>query len=262
MITSIGANNFSLHASTVSAFTSTGREAVGLENLEAKDDLLAPIEESPKNQQALNDEQEDGIDSDGRNQERQSDAEPGSDQDSSDQSGLDDSELAQLRELRSRDAEVRAHEAAHAGVGGQYAGAPSYSYETGPNGVKYAVGGEVSISLPANSDNPQQTLQAADQVQRAALAPADPSGQDRQVAASAARLAISARAELRAQQTEERRLTAAERAETKSESELKEAQRKNRIESVRSSNFLSSNLSTPENVSGVNSPGQLLDQTA
>ena len=252
MISSIGVNNFSLNANTVSPFTTSGREAVGLENLEAKDDLFSPVEESPKKEAALNDDKKERVDDEPR---RQGEQQAGSEQDD-----FDESELAQIRELRARDAEVRAHEAAHASVGGQYAGAPSYSYETGPNGVKYAVGGEVSISLPTNSDNPQQTIQAAEQVRRAALAPADPSSQDRQVAASATRLAISARAELRAQQTEERRLADAEKAEAKSERELAEAQRKSRIESVRSSNFLSSNLSTPENISGANAPGQVLDQ--
>ncbi|MCR8922394.1 catalase [Dasania sp. GY-MA-18] len=252
MISSIGVNTFPSNANTVSPFATSGREAVGLENLEAKDDLFSPVEEPPKKEAALNDDKKERVGDEPR---RQGEQQAGSEQDD-----LDESELAQIRELRARDAEVRAHEAAHASVGGQYAGAPSYSYETGPNGVKYAVGGEVSISLPANADNPLQTIQAAEQVRRAALAPADPSGQDRRVAASAARVAISARAELRAQQAEERRLAAAEKAEAKSERELAEAQRKSRIESVRSSNFLSSNLSTPENVSGANAPGQVLDQ--
>ncbi|MEQ9335590.1 MAG: putative metalloprotease CJM1_0395 family protein, partial [Miltoncostaeaceae bacterium] len=32
--------------------------------------------------------------------------------------------------------------APHAAAGGQYAGAPSFTYQTGPDGKRYAVGGE------------------------------------------------------------------------------------------------------------------------
>ena len=95
-------------------------------------------------------------------------------------------------ELAARDREVRAHES----VGGQYAGAPSYSFQRGPDGVNYAVGGEVSISLSSGGGDPRQSLAAAEQVRRAALAPADPSAQDRRVAAAATVAATQARVEL------------------------------------------------------------------
>jgi hypothetical protein len=110
-------------------------------------------------------------------------------------------ELAVIRELASRDREVRAHEQAHAAVGGQYAGAASFTYQRGPDGVSYAVGGEVSISAPAGG-GPQAALQAAEQIKRAALAPANPSAQDRQVAAQAGQAATQARAEIAALKTE------------------------------------------------------------
>ncbi|MFT5161899.1 MAG: hypothetical protein ACI9FJ_000467 [Alteromonadaceae bacterium] len=89
-----------------------------------------------------------------------------------------------IRELKTRDTEVRAHEAAHAAVGGQFAGSPTYSFKRGPDGTNYAVGGEVSISTSAAGD-PQATIAKMQQVRSAALAPAQPSGQDRKVAASA-----------------------------------------------------------------------------
>jgi hypothetical protein len=66
----------------------------------------------------------------------------------------------------------------------------------------YAVGGEVPIDLSPVADNPQATLQKAAAIQRAALAPAEPSGPDRQVAAQAAALAAQARQEI-AQQSQE-----------------------------------------------------------
>ena len=103
---------------------------------------------------------------------------------------------ALITELKARDREVRAHEAAHAAVGGQYAGAPTYSFQRGPNGVNYAVGGEVSISTSPIANNPKATLQKAQQVQRAALAPAEPSIQDRRVAAEAATMATQAKVDL------------------------------------------------------------------
>ena len=106
-----------------------------------------------------------------------------------------------ITELKARDREVRAHEAAHAAVGGQYAGAPTYTFQRGPNGVSYAVGGEVSISTSAVSGNPEATLQKAQQIQRAALAPAEPSTQDRRVAAEATQMAQQARIDI-AQQLE------------------------------------------------------------
>ena len=105
----------------------------------------------------------------------------------------------QIGELSSRDREVRAHEQAHSSVGGSYAGGPTYSFKRGPDGRAYAVGGEVSIDVSAIANDPAATLRKMEQVQRAALAPAEPSGQDRQVAAQAQVLAAQARIELAAQ---------------------------------------------------------------
>ena len=48
----------------------------------------------------------------------------------------------QLSQLRARDAEVRAHEAAHMAAGGRYVtGGASYTYQKGPDAGQYAVGG-------------------------------------------------------------------------------------------------------------------------
>ncbi len=103
-------------------------------------------------------------------------------------------EQRQISQLSARDREVKAHEQAHAAVGGQYAGAPSYQFERGPDGVNYAVAGEVSISTGKES-TPQETIQKAQIVRRAALAPAEPSPQDRRVASIATRMESQARAE-------------------------------------------------------------------
>lgn len=113
---------------------------------------------------------------------------------------------AQLRELKRRDAEVRAHERAHMAAGGQYvAGGPSYEYQQGPDGRQYAIGGHVSIDSSSIPDDPEADLAKARQVRRAALAPGEPSAQDRAVAARAAAQesrAARARSEEKAQNGE------------------------------------------------------------
>ena len=103
----------------------------------------------------------------------------------------------EVKELKETDRNVRAHEAAHLAAAGALAkGGATYSYTTGPDGKRYAVAGEVRIDTSAVSGNPQATILKMQQVERAALAPADPSGQDRAVAAEAEATAAKARAEL------------------------------------------------------------------
>lgn len=100
---------------------------------------------------------------------------------------------AQLRKLRQRDAEVRAHEQAHIAAGGPYvSGGPHYDYQRGPDGRQYAIGGHVDIDVSPVPNDPEGTRKKAEQVRRAATAPGEPSGQDRQVAAEAAALALEA----------------------------------------------------------------------
>jgi hypothetical protein len=123
-------------------------------------------------------------------------------------------EQQQVAKLKQIDAKVRAHERAHAAVGGQYAGAPSYTYTRGPDGQMYATGGEVAIDIGPEND-PNATLQKAAQVAAAALAPADPSGQDRAVAAAAAQLRLQALAQLREEKRAEAEQRDAERAADK-----------------------------------------------
>lgn len=104
---------------------------------------------------------------------------------------------AQVRELKQIEREVIAHEAAHMAAAGALGGGVSYTYTAGPDGKRYITGGEVPIQIQPGS-TPEETLRNMQQVQRAALAPADPSGQDRQVAAQAAAMAAQARSEIAA----------------------------------------------------------------
>lgn len=110
--------------------------------------------------------------------------------------GLDEAELKELTELKARDREVRAHEAAHQAAGGQHSGAISLSYQRGPDGAQYAVGGEVSIDVSPVNGDPQATIEKMRVVRAAAMAPAEPSGQDRAVAAQAMQTMLQAQSEL------------------------------------------------------------------
>jgi hypothetical protein len=100
-----------------------------------------------------------------------------------------------IRELEETEREVIAHEAAHQAAAGRFGGGVSYTYTRGPDGRAYITGGEVPIHVPASGD-PEETLRNMEQVQRAALAPHSPSGQDIAVAASAAASAARAWQEL------------------------------------------------------------------
>ncbi|ASM51431.1 hypothetical protein PESP_a3652 [Pseudoalteromonas espejiana DSM 9414] len=105
-------------------------------------------------------------------------------------------EQQQIKELKARDTEVRVHEQAHASVGGQYAGSPSYEYQRGPDGTNYAVGGEVQIDVSEIPGDPQATIDKMQTVRAAALAPAEPSSADRAIAADATQKMAAAQAEL------------------------------------------------------------------
>ncbi len=105
-------------------------------------------------------------------------------------------EAQEIRQLQRRDKEVRAHEAAHAAAGGQYAGSPNFSYTKGADGRTYATAGEVSIDISAVPGDPEATLQKANQVRSAALAPATPSSQDMKVAQKAQMMANNAQQEI------------------------------------------------------------------
>jgi hypothetical protein len=115
---------------------------------------------------------------------------------------LTQEEQAEVRELQKRDREVHAHEAAHRAAAGGLASGGNYTYTRGPDGRSYAVGGEVTIRMPS-TDDPRERVRLAETVRRAALAPADPSPQDRQVAANASAMAAQARSEVQAEQRQQ-----------------------------------------------------------
>ena len=113
----------------------------------------------------------------------------------------DSEEKAQIRELENIQREVIAHENAHQATAGELGGGISYTYTKGPDGKSYITGGEVPIRFKEGS-TPEETLQNMQKVQRAASAPADPSGQDTKVAAKAAAMASKARREIAKENSE------------------------------------------------------------
>ena len=108
-----------------------------------------------------------------------------------------------VQKLKKRDAEVKRHEAAHLAAAGQYAaGGPSYTYQNGPDGKRYAIGGEVPIDV-SSEKTPEQTVQKMRVVRQAALAPANPSGADHAIAATASMKEAEARRELNSEQSDQ-----------------------------------------------------------
>ncbi len=116
---------------------------------------------------------------------------------------LTEAEQQVVDDLKQRDSEVRTHEQAHLSAGaGLVKGGASYSYQIGPDGKRYAIGGEVQIDISAVPNDPQATITKMQRVKAAAMAPADPSGQDRAVAAMASQIESQARSESSSQKTE------------------------------------------------------------
>lgn len=135
--------------------------------------------------------------------ENQTEAKSGAAADQKNDKGLTAEEEEEVKELKKRDAEVRQHEYAHLAAAGPHAlGGPTYEFTTGPDGQRYAIGGEVQIDTSPVPNDPAATIEKAKTVKRAALAPAEPSAQDRRVAAQASQMEAKARQELAAQAAE------------------------------------------------------------
>lgn len=199
----------------------------------AQNNLPAEQQTTVNERQQGSDRQEAEADAQDQNQNQNSEARPSDTQRSN--QDLDTEQLALVRQLRGRDREVRAHEQAHAAVGGSLAGAPNLSYTTGPDGRRYAVSGEVSIDAGAVSGDPAATVRKLDQVRRAALAPANPSSQDRSVASSASSSANQARGQIRVDRSRENteaRDTRDARAEATQETEESSVEKADRTNTI------------------------------
>jgi hypothetical protein len=109
---------------------------------------------------------------------------------------LSEEEQRKLEELEKIDKKVRTHEQAHLNAAGGYAkGGTNYDYTAGPDGKRYAIAGHVNIDVSPEK-TPEATIRKADIVHKAALAPADPSPSDRQIASDATKMKAEAQKEL------------------------------------------------------------------
>jgi hypothetical protein len=118
-----------------------------------------------------------------------------------------------VQKLRRQDAEVRRHERAHAAAAGPYGSPPVFQYTRGPDGKLYAIDGEVRIDVNAES-SPEATIAKMEIVIRAALAPANPSSEDRAVANKARQQLIEAQRELGEKKKKEEEEAGTRRDET------------------------------------------------
>ncbi|MEA3639759.1 MAG: putative metalloprotease CJM1_0395 family protein [Lamprobacter sp.] len=125
---------------------------------------------------------------------------------------LSPQELRLIDQMKQTDREVRQHELAHQIVGGPYTGSAQYEYRIGPDGQRYAVAGKVSVDYGPVTGDPRATIDKMQIVISAALAPADPSPSDYQVAARARQYLLMAQLELSQQQTETVNIAIPERA--------------------------------------------------
>ena len=109
---------------------------------------------------------------------------------------LSEEELRMVEELKKIDKRVHTHEQAHLSAAGGYArGGAHYDYVRGPDGNKYANSGHVNLDT-SREKTPEATIRKANIIQKAALAPADPSPADKQIAANATKMATDAQKEL------------------------------------------------------------------
>jgi hypothetical protein len=113
---------------------------------------------------------------------------------------LTDDERREVEKLKARDTEVRTHEQAHVSAAGSlFRGGPYYQTKKGPDGNDYAVAGKVNIDTSPGK-KPEETIAKAQKIRQAALAPAEPSGTDRRVAAKASAMEANARKEMAEQE--------------------------------------------------------------
>ncbi|MCP3900437.1 MAG: SprA-related family protein [Desulfobacteraceae bacterium] len=126
---------------------------------------------------------------------------------------LSKNEIRIIAELEKVDQAVKRHEMAHMVAGGRFilSGA-NYSYKTGPDGKQYAVAGEVSIDTSPIPGDPQATIDKMQQIRNAALAPVDPSAQDRKVASRAMTISTKATSELMLNRVKEKASSDEEKA--------------------------------------------------
>lgn len=128
---------------------------------------------------------------------------------------LSGDELKIVQQLSALDRKVRAHEQAHIAAASGITSSPNYTYVTGPDAQRYVVAGEVKIDNSSEPGSPEATIAKLELVKKAALAPAQPSAQDKSVATAADATIRDAEAEIRARERDEKEQAAIEDAARK-----------------------------------------------
>lgn len=108
---------------------------------------------------------------------------------------------------------------AHLAAAGSYAmSTPQYSYEIGPDGNAYAVGGEVKMDV-SGEVSPEKTIEKAKSLRRAAMAPLHPSAQDFAAVTAVNSLEAQASRQIREEQAQQAELRSQSQKETGGENQ-------------------------------------------
>lgn len=134
---------------------------------------------------------------------------------------LSQAQQREIDRLKETDRLVREHADAHLVAGqGVVLSGPRYSYTYGPDGRQYASGGDVTFDT-SREQKPEANIDKGQRLQTAALAPAQPTPEDFQVAAVGKDLETSGRQDLASRQAEEARQQQTKAAEGRREEAVK-----------------------------------------
>ncbi len=121
-----------------------------------------------------------------------------------DKKDLNVNEKLEVMALKQMDRSVRRHEQTHMRTAQNLSvGTPTFEYAIGPDGKKYAIGGEVNVNFSIVDEDPRATVEKALRIQRTALAPSDPSPKDFQSANEARIMENKARRKLAREELKE-----------------------------------------------------------
>ena len=106
---------------------------------------------------------------------------------------------ADNRALERHESSVISHVQAHLSSGGSLVSSPSYLYTTTTEGSRFISSGDVSFKMYSVNNDPSAQIELAKSIEKAALAPIDPTPHDRSVSVLAQTLGSHAQRVLKAQ---------------------------------------------------------------
>lgn len=99
------------------------------------------------------------------------------------------------KQLELSQTQIQRHIESHRAVTTQHSSPPNYQYQS-LDGALYIVSGDVVFDTSAESNNPQATLEKAQLIRMASMAPIDPSLQDRNASQQAMMMVTQAKGEI------------------------------------------------------------------